>query len=175
MLISVLLLQLISVNESFDCVLGIDTAVRVTYSSKSDTEHEPVRSFAEPTKTTTRTVTTTATNGHPFDIANLIIRDAIPLGNEDANITVMLRKPDGLAQAKDGDEVTARLDGDVQEVKARWSKVENGKGGEKEGMYEWVLAVPAGQAVTVEAEWAVKAPSNVKWEEAANRVDSQKD
>ena len=169
-----MILQLISVNESFDCVLGIDTAVRVTYSSKSDTEHEPVRSFAEPTKTTTRTVTTTATNGHPFDISNLIIRDAIPLGNEDANITVMLRKPDGLAQAKDGDEVAARLDGDVQEAKARWSKVEDGKGGEKSGMYEWVCAIPAGKKVTLEAEWAIKAPSKVTWEESVNKDGAQK-
>ena len=162
-------------NESFDCVLGIDTALRVTYSQKSHTEHEPARSFAEPTKTTTRTVTTTASNKHTFDIANLVIRDIIPLGNEDANIKVMLRKPDGLALAKDGEEVTVGLTGEVKEGKARWSKVENGKGGEKEGMYEWVLAVPAGQAVSVEAEWAVKALSNVKWEEAANKQDSQKE
>ena len=156
-------------------MLGIDTAVRVTYSSKSDTEHEPVRSFAEPTKTTTRTVTTTATNGHPFDISSLILRDAIPLGNEEANIKVMLRKPDGLAQARDGDEVTVSLQGDVEETKVRWSKVENGKGGEKDGMYEWVCAVPAGKKVALEAEWAVKAPSNVKWEESVNKDGVKKD
>ncbi|RPD54842.1 hypothetical protein L226DRAFT_616499 [Lentinus tigrinus ALCF2SS1-7] len=160
--------KLISVNESFDCVLGIDTALRVTYDQKSQTEHEPARSFTEPTKTTTRTVTTTASNKHSFDIANLVIRDTIPLGNEDANIKVMLRKPDGLAQTKDGEEVTVNLAGEVKEGKVRWSKVENGKGGEKDGMYEWVLAVPAGKKVTLEAEWAIKAPSNVKWEVAAN-------
>ena len=126
-----------------------------------------MRSFAEPTKTTTRRVTTTATNGHPFDISNLVIRDAIPLGNEDANITVMLRKPDGLAQAKDGDEVTVRLDGDgdVQEAKARWAKVDDGKGGEKDGMYEWICGITAGKRVELEAEWDVKAPANLRWEE----------
>ncbi|TFK87179.1 hypothetical protein K466DRAFT_549154 [Polyporus arcularius HHB13444] len=167
-------LDLISVNESFDCVLGIDTALRVTYSQKSHTEHEPARSFAEPTKTTTRTITVTATNGHTFDIPKLLIPDVIPLGNEDANIKVMLRKPEGLAQIKDGEEITVSSMGDVKEVKARWSKVDNGKGGEKDGMYEWVCAVPAGKKVSVEAEWAIKAPSNVKWEESVNKDTAQK-
>ena len=164
-------------NETFDCVLGIDTALRVSYNQRSRTEHEPARSFAEPTTTTTRTVTTTVTNGHPFDISSLILRDAIPLGNEEANIKVMLRKPDGLAQARDGDEVTVGLQGqgDVKETKVRWSKVENGKGGEKDGMYEWVCAVPAGKKVALEAEWAVKAPSNVKWEESVNKDGVKKD
>ncbi|RDX54090.1 hypothetical protein OH76DRAFT_1415579 [Lentinus brumalis] len=167
--------NLISVNESFDCVLGIDTALRVTYSQKSHTEHEAARSFAEPTKTTTRTITVTATNGHTFDIPKLLIPDVIPLGDEDANIKVMLRKPDGLAQIKDSEEVTVGSMGDVKEVKARWSKVNNGKGGEQDGMYEWVCAVPAGKKVIVEAEWAIKAPSNVKWEESVNKGTARKD
>lgn len=161
-------------NESFDCVLGIDTALRVTYNQKSRTEQEPERSFAERTTTTTRTITTTVTNGHAFDVGMLVIRDAIPLGNEDANIKVMLRKPEGLAQAKDGEDVIVPLEGEVNQVKARWSKVEDGKGGEKDGMYEWVCAVPAGKKVNLEAEWAVKAPSNVKWEETVNSNGSQK-
>ncbi|TFK87177.1 hypothetical protein K466DRAFT_663212 [Polyporus arcularius HHB13444] len=167
--------NLIGVDESFDCVFGIDSALRVTYTRKSQTEHEPARSFAEPTKTTTRTITTTVTNGHAFDISALIIRDSIPLGNEDANIKVMLRKPDGLARVKDGEEITVRLEGQVKDAKARWSKVENGKGGEKDGMYEWVCALPAGETVSLEAEWAVKAPSSVKWEEVANKDGDQKD
>lgn len=162
-------------NESFDCVFGVDTALRVTYSQRSHTEHERARSFAEPTKTTTRTITTTVTNGHTFDISNLIIRDAIPLGNEDANISVMLRKPDGLAQIKDGEEVAVRLGGDVTDVKARWSKVRNGKGGEKDGMYEWVCAaVPAGKTATLEAQFAVKAPKDLDWEETITENGEQK-
>ena len=103
------------------------------------------------------------------------MRDLIPHGDADAKISVTLRKPEGLALAKDGEEVTLQTMSEGIDVKVRWTKVEDGKGGEKEGMYEWVLAVPAGQAVTVEAQWAVKAPSNVKWEEAANRADSQKE
>ena len=88
---------MIGVNESFVCVLGIDRSLKVTYNTKSRTEYEPRRSFAEPSKTTTRTVVTTIMNGHPLDITDLVVRDAIPLGNDHDHIQVTLRKPEGLA------------------------------------------------------------------------------
>ncbi|PIL32346.1 hypothetical protein GSI_05592 [Ganoderma sinense ZZ0214-1] len=173
-------LGLIGVNESFSCVLGIDTALKVVSQPKSRTEHEPKRSFAEPFKTTTRTVTTTIANGHPFDVAALVVRDAIPLGHDDANIKVVLRRPAGLAQAKDGEEVAVALpgmgtgapgdgnaagQGQGQEVKVRWVRTECGSGGEKAGLYEWVCGLKAGKRIKLEAEWEVKAPSNMRWEE----------
>ena len=160
-------LQLISVNESFECVLGVDTALRVTYHTNARTVHEPARSFAEPTKTTTSTVVITVANKHTFDVAGLVVRDTIPLGNEDAKIKVMLRKPDGLALAKVNEEVEVALEStsEVKEARVRWGKVEDGKGGEKDGMYEWVCAIPAGQKVQLETEWDVKAPGELKWEE----------
>ncbi len=161
--------QLIGVDESFECVLGIDTALKVSYFQKSHTTHEPPRSFAEPTKTTTRTVTATVKNGHQFDIAGLVVRDVIPLGDQDANIKVTLRKPEGLAHAKDGEEVAVDLGEDAKDVKVRWTKVEKGQGGEREGMYEWVCGfVVAGKEVRLEAEWDIKSPANVQWEEAQN-------
>ena len=79
------------------------------------------------------------------------------------------RKPDGLAQAKDGEEVPIDLGADVQDAKVRWSKVEKGQGGEKDGMYEWVCGtVVAGKEVKFEAEWDIKSPANVRWEEKPN-------
>ena len=158
-------------NESFNCVLGVDTALKVSYNQRSVTSQEPPRSFAEPTKTTTRTITATVTNGHQFDISALIVRDGIPLGDADTNIKVMLRKPDGLAQAKDGEEVPIDLGADVQDAKVRWSKVEKGQGGEKDGMYEWVCGtVVSGKEVKFEAEWDIKSPANLRWEET-QKVD----
>ena len=156
-------------NESFTCVLGIDTSLKVLSQPKSRTEYEPKRSFAEPLKTTTRIVTTTIASGHSFDIAGLVVRDAIPLGNSVANIQVVLRRPAGLAQAKDGEEVTVALPGTGdaagQEAKVRWARTESGGGGEKEGLYEWVCELKAGKKVRLEAEWEVKAPSSMGWEE----------
>lgn len=46
--------------------------------------------------------------------------------------------------------------------RVRWSKIENGKGGEKDGMYEWVCSVPAGKKVELLAEWDFRASSSVE-------------
>ena len=171
--------QHIGVNESFTCVLGIDTSLKVSYHTKSHTEHEPKRNFSEPSKTTTRTITTTITNGHTFDIAGLVVRDAIPLGHDEGNIKVVLRRPHGLAQAKDGEEVDVMLpeqgetgDSERQQARVRWTRTENMDGGEKEGLYEWVCEIKAGKKIRLEAEWEVKAPSNAQWEEQLN-VDGE--
>ncbi|KAI0706411.1 hypothetical protein C8Q76DRAFT_157803 [Earliella scabrosa] len=164
-------LGLIGVNESFNCVLGVATALKVSYSERSTTSHEPSRSFAEPTKTTTRTTVVAITNNHPFDISELIVRDGIPLGDSDANIKVMLRRPEELAHARDGEEVPVDLGADVRDAKVRWSKVEKGRGGEKDGTYEWVCrSIAAGKEVKLEAEWDIKSPANLRWEET-QKVD----
>ena len=144
-------------------MLGVDTALSVTYHTSSRTVHEPVRSFAEPTKTTTCTAVTTVANKHQFEVSGLVVRDTVPLGNGEADIKVMLRKPDGLARAKEGEEVTVGLDGDVKEAKVRWAKVDDGKGGEKDGMYEWVCGIPAGGKAQLDGEWDVKAPGGLNW------------
>ncbi|KAI0750044.1 hypothetical protein C8Q80DRAFT_1314673 [Daedaleopsis nitida] len=113
-------LGLISLNESFTCTLGVDTAFKVAYRQDSRTEQEPARNFAEPTKTTTRTVTTTVTNNHQLDISPLVVREALPLGDDEAKVKVTLCKPEGLARAKDEEEIIL-LDAsaDVQNLKVR--------------------------------------------------------
>ncbi|KAJ8482397.1 hypothetical protein ONZ51_g5383 [Trametes cubensis] len=160
----------ISMNDSFACVLGVDTALKLSYNQTSKTEHEPRRNFAEPQKTTTRTVLTTITNRHPFDIPKLVVRDAIPLGNEESKLTVVLRKPVGLAETKEGQDVVVKLDmkgeGDAKTTaKVRWQDMVDGKGGEKDGLYEWVCTIPAGRKVVLEAQWDVKGPSDTQWNE----------
>jgi len=81
--------------------------------------------------------------------------------SEDKRIKVILRKPVGLADAKDGQVV------DMQNgLKVSWEKVVDGKGGEKEGRFEWLWKVDAGSQVKMEAEWEVKAPADVKWAES---------
>ncbi|KAI0750057.1 hypothetical protein C8Q80DRAFT_1165901 [Daedaleopsis nitida] len=160
-------LSLIGANESFTCVLGIDTALKVDHSRSSTTSREPeLRSFAEPNKTTTRTTVTTVRNGHLSDISGLVVRDALPLGNEFASVKVVLRKPDGLAAVKEGGEAAVDLGEGVQDAKVRWTKVEHGRGGEKDGMFEWVCGtVAAGKEVAFEAEWAIKMPAKTHWAE----------
>ena len=105
------------------------------------------------------TVTTTISNGHSFDLAGLVVRDAIPLRNVDANIEVALRRPDGLAQARDGEEVMVALSsagdaaaGEGREAKVRWARTESGGEGEKEGLYGCMCEFKAGKKIRLEAE-----------------------
>ena len=58
----------------------------------------------------------------------------------------------------------------------RWCKVVDGKGGKKEGLFEWVVEVEAGEELTIETEWDVKTPVSLGWfekvrnEKVRNRV-----
>ncbi|RDX46294.1 hypothetical protein OH76DRAFT_1386908 [Lentinus brumalis] len=159
------LLQLVNVGESFTCVLGVDTALKISYKEQSRTDQDAVRNFVDPTKTTTRMVTTIVMNGHVFEIAGVIVRDAIPLGDADAKVKVTLQKPEGLAAAKDGEDVSVDSGSHLKDVKVRWTSIKDGEGGEKDGLYEWVCSIPAGEEVVLQTEWAVKGPADVEWEE----------
>ncbi len=159
--------QLVNVGESFTCVLGVDTALKVSYKEQSRTDQDAVRNFVDPTKTTTRMVTTTVMNGHVFEIAGVIVRDAIPLGDADAKVKVTLQKPEGLSAAKDGEDVSVDSGSHLKDVKVRWTSIKDGEGGEKDGLYEWVCSIPAGEEVVLQTEWAVKGPADVEWEETS--------
>ena len=150
-------------------MLGTDPAIRVmSYTTESSTVHDSSHSFAEASKTTTCTVRTTILNGHAFDVDGVVVRDVLPQGSTDAKIVVALRKPEGLALAKEGEDVFIQYvmaKNEEAHVIARWTKAENGSGGEKDGMYEFVCGVRAGQKATLEVEWDIKAPGNMGWEE----------
>ena len=51
-------------------------------------------------------------------------------------------------------------EGKVKEVSVKWSKLgADGKGGEKEGKYEWVVgSLKAGAEIQLVSEWDVQAP-----------------
>jgi hypothetical protein len=56
----------------------------------------------------------------------------------------------------------------------RWSKVVDGKG-RKEGLFEWVVEVEAGEELTIETEWdvkCVKVPVSLRWFERVYYVSA---
>ncbi|OSC98497.1 hypothetical protein PYCCODRAFT_1439185 [Trametes coccinea BRFM310] len=168
-------IKFISVNEAFDCVLGVDTSINVTYRQDEKTAHGPRHNFADPQKTTTRTMVTTIINRHNHDIPELIVRESIPLSSEEDKVNVILRKPAGLASAKDGQIILDRVetdDGQTVHAKVRWTEVLDGNGGEKDGLFEWIHAIPAGKKVSFEAQWDVKSPSEARWAEQTVYVKS---
>ncbi len=146
-------------------MLGVDTLLEVAYRQYSTTERQPQLS-SSPRKVMARTTTATIANQHTHAVAGLVVRDAIPLRNEAGEVAVTVRKPAGLAQAADGSEVSVKI-GEEEGVAAKvhWMKGVDGKGSEKEGLYEWECAIPAGKTVTLEAQWDVGAESDEEWYE----------
>ncbi|PPQ76385.1 hypothetical protein CVT24_007939 [Panaeolus cyanescens] len=154
----------ISTGDTFECTLGDDASTKVTYSRTPRLLASTGGSFAEVTNTTSYTTTITVHNKHNFPITDLIVRDVIPT-SEDKRVKIVLRKPNGLANAKDGQVIDVEgTDG----LKVGWEKTVDGKGGEKEGRYEWKWKVESGAKVTFLSEWEVKTPGDCTWTEVFN-------
>ncbi|KAF7291781.1 hypothetical protein HMN09_01237900 [Mycena chlorophos] len=151
----------IAPGDTFTCTLGDDAGVKVTYARASKTKAINSGSFAEALNSTTTTTKITIHNKHAFKLADLVVRDIVPT-SEDARAKVLLHKPAGLADAKEGQVVEV----DTEEgLSVRWGKTADGRPGEKEGRIEWAWSVGAGKKVELEAEYELKAPADVSWVE----------
>ncbi|KDR78599.1 hypothetical protein GALMADRAFT_244048 [Galerina marginata CBS 339.88] len=153
----------INTGDNFECTLGDDASTKVTYSRSGKTVKSDEGTFSEVTNSTTYTTKISIHNKHQFDITDLIVREVIPT-SDDKRAKVILRKPAGLAGAKDGAVVDLKNDG----LKVGWEPVvDSGKGGEKEGRFEWKWKVGSGAKVNLEAEWEIKVPGETPWVEAS--------
>lgn len=98
----------------------------------------------------------------------MTIRDIIPL-SEDKRIKVLLRRPEGLSDAKEGESVD--LSKVKKGLKVRWTPCSDSKGGEKEGRYEFLFGMDAGARFELTSEWEVTAPADLTWHEATSRFN----
>lgn len=134
-------------------------------------------SFSEKTRIVYYTTTATIKNRHRFALLRVVVRDSIPLSgrpnafadedNDDASgvdkLRVILRKPLGLADAKDDEKVKVEASG-AEEVVVRWMKKDgDGKGGEKHGKFEWLAKVDSGATVELKLEYEIKGGAETKW------------
>ena len=163
-------------GDEFSCTLGEDRAARIRYERTGKRSADGAFSgsaFAEQWAATTYRSRTTVTNRHPFALRELVVRDGVPVSEDDGRVSVVLRRPAGLAELEQGKELQVGAEDDEGEDKdegkkqrVRWGKVVDGKGGKKEGMLEWVVEVEAGDELTIETEWDVKAPVSLRWVES---------
>jgi uncharacterized protein (TIGR02231 family) len=170
-------------GDVFNCTLGADPATRIRYARTSKRADDATTgrersAFSEQWAATTYRSRTTVTNRHPFALRELVVRDGVPVCEDEKRVSVVLRHPVGLAELEQGEELQVGVkqdarEGEGEEVvvgqkqKVRWCKVVDGKGGRKEGLFEWVVEVGAGEELTIETEWDVKAPVSLKWIESA--------
>ena len=158
-------------GDAFRCTLGVDPATRIRYTHTSkraddDGTDRERSAFSEQWATTTYRSCTTITNGHSFALRALVLRDGVPVSEDKKRARIVLRRPEGLAVLEQGDELKV-CEGEGQRRTVRWSNVADGKGGKKEGMFEWVAEVGAGEEITIKTEWDVKAPVSLSWVESA--------
>ncbi|KAH9059611.1 hypothetical protein EDB87DRAFT_1684673 [Lactarius vividus] len=171
-------------GDTFHCTLGADPATRIRYARTSRRADKPpdaaARAFSEQWASTAFVSRTTITNSHPFALRAFVLRDAVPVSEDGERVNVVLRRPAALADLEQGEELEVGVEdeeeGEEGEVrperrtaprrKVRWCKSVDGKGGRKEGLFEWVVDVGAGEEVTIETEWDVKAPVSLRWIES---------
>jgi uncharacterized protein (TIGR02231 family) len=178
-------------GDVFICTLGADPATRIQYARTSKRADDDAAggtagrgrsAFSEQWAATMYRSRTTVTNRHPFALRELVVRDGVPVCEDEKRVSVVLRHPAGLAELEQGKEleVDAKEDGGQEgdgdgdgegqgqgkKQRVQWCKVVDGKGGRKEGLFEWVVEVGAGEELTIETEWDVKAPVSLKWIES---------
>ncbi|TFK61692.1 hypothetical protein BDN72DRAFT_863410 [Pluteus cervinus] len=159
----------VNTGDTFSCTLGDDTSTKVTYTRTSKTVKSGGGSFVEAINTTTYTTHISIHNKHQFPIEHLIVKDVIPT-SDDKRVKVILRKPEGLAGAKDGEVLDLGASAVSNAgLKVGWVKSTIWEGGEKEGKFEWKWNVDSGAKVKLEAEWEVNAPADVTTTEVVVR------
>ena len=175
-------------GDEFSCTLGTDPGTRIYYecTTKSADDADATRkrsATSEKWAATTYRTCTTVTNRHPFALRELVVRDSVPVSEDEKRTCVVLRYPAGLAELDQKGELRVSAEDGEREDKGekqntqtrtrtvRWCKVVDGKGGKKEGLFEWVVEVEAGEELTIETEWDVKTPVSLGWfEKVRNRV-----
>ena len=158
-------------GDVFSCTLGADPATRIRYTRTSKRADDggagrERSAFSEQWAATTYRSCTTITNRHPFALRAVVLRDGVPVSEDKKRVSVVLRRPEGLAELEQGEELKVG-EGEGEKRTVRWGKVVDGKGGKKEGTFEWVAEVGAGEEITIETEWDVKAPVSLSWVESA--------
>ncbi|KAI0264596.1 hypothetical protein BC834DRAFT_826093 [Gloeopeniophorella convolvens] len=162
--VSETMLEDVAPSEAFRCALGVDPAAQVRYARTAARAARTLPSpFGKQWATTACASRTTVANRHPFALRAFVLRDCVPTPDDEKRVSVVLRRPAGLADLEQGKDLEVDVDGKKKTV--RWSELVEGKGGKKDGLFEWALEVGAGEEVTMEAEWDVKAPASFIWAE----------
>ena len=163
----------------FKCTLGPDPSLRVILTKVPRTTSTTGSAFAAQTTCATYRQRIKVQNTHTFPIKDLLLRDAVPLpfaenqqqqpgvaaaNQNNSNIKVVLKEPAGLSEARAGEAIEVKKKtgtklGANSSAKVRWE----GRTGDKDGKYQWVLCLGAGEEVEVESEYEVRAPSDFSW------------
>ncbi|KAL0946119.1 hypothetical protein HGRIS_012384 [Hohenbuehelia grisea] len=156
----------VSPQENFDCPLGLDPSIRLTYPS---VEKKASKSgFYSKTSTQVFTQRITVHNTRSDSIEDLKIVDHIPV-SEDSQITVKLNTPaltvltnTGTLGGKNARPDPVKI---AEGVIAQWDGAEEAEADfgslGKDGKLNWVCTVPAQGKLNLQLQWEVSSPASV--------------
>ncbi|KAG8942052.1 hypothetical protein FRC04_003900, partial [Tulasnella sp. 424] len=149
-------LPLVSPGDSFICSLGMDDKIKVSFThtdGKTVINNVP---FVGNTESVLGANAIKVKNNRNGAISRLIIRDAVPVGQDP--LKVLLKTPAELATVATADAEVKIAEGAI----ARWSKEKADS--REEGLVEWVLDnIESGEEKKVELAWSVEVPQGFKW------------
>ena len=172
-------------GDTFTCTLGVDPATKITYSRRTTHSDTKRSAFSEARRTTSYAISISITNKHGFALEDVLVKEALPMvdvsdpfadgssdnsNNSNSKARVLLKKPQGLAEAKLGEAFTldgAKADTGTTGMMARWAKAASsgGQSGDKDGKFEWFGRLEQGEKRELEAAWDVKSAEDVRWTE----------
>ncbi|KIM36583.1 hypothetical protein M413DRAFT_31619 [Hebeloma cylindrosporum] len=155
----------VSPQESFDCPLGIDPSIRITYHPRSRKVNRT--GFTRKTCSYTFEQRISIFNTKPTSITSLKVLDQLPV-SEDSTITVNLTSPPlvlpaankkGVAKVPEPVKIT---EGAGANVNVQWDGAEDSDTDPsllgKEGKLRWVCEVPAQRTIVLALAWEVVCP-----------------
>lgn len=160
-------IQAVSPQERFSCSLGEDPAVRMTYHPQTKST-KMIGSIFSSTKTNKSYLAQKITiqNTRQNAISPLRVHEQIPVsGNE--KVTVNILEPRALAGGADIKDasvhwikagVDAQTETENDESSTGVAAVQNAQ-----GMFEWVIALKAGEFTNLALAWEVIAPVGTDW------------
>ncbi|KIM19585.1 hypothetical protein M408DRAFT_31098 [Serendipita vermifera MAFF 305830] len=174
----------VSPNETFNCSLGVDPQVKVTYHSRTKKSRLQGGLLSTRTTTTASHQKITVKNNRGAVIPRLLVREQVPVSH-DERLKVTLIDPASI-EFPNRNTISAgsfkpdKAAGVLKPVKlskgvsVRWkvNDDEDGEGeadstagadGAREGMIEWICEIGSGQSTDLNLAWEVTAPSGLNW------------
>ncbi|CAA7263841.1 unnamed protein product [Cyclocybe aegerita] len=150
---------LVSPDETFNCPLGLDQAIRIVYHPRESKASKS--GFYTKTSNTLVSQRVTVHNTRLRSVPELNIIDQIPVA-EDSQIAVTLKKPALALPSQDPVNQIEPIVRVEEGVSACWYDAEdsgNIAALGKDGKLKWVCSVPAQQKVNLVLQWEVSVPS----------------
>ncbi|KAF9465725.1 hypothetical protein BDZ94DRAFT_1320026 [Collybia nuda] len=153
--ISKIFLPSISAEESFDCSLGLDPSIRITYHPR--TIKSSKNGFYNKSNTQVLSQTITLFNTKPMTIHDVKVIEQVPV-SQDSSIAVKLVNP-----ALSTDPPSKKSTQVSQGVVAQWHGagelgVDSASLG-KDGKFNWICSIPPQKKINLILQWEVSAPT----------------